>query len=247
MKESTKNILKTAGRWCLVLLILVAISLAAALVLNALGVLAFVDGGIVFNRASFEHFATSWYGWIILIALQLVITTALSFVPGISMAFIILLQELFPAPWQAFIVAFSGVLLSSLLMYITGRTGGLAIARKLLGEKDCERAADLLDRGVIFFPIMMLFPMFPDDALVMMAGTLKMSLKWFIPTIVICRGIGVATIVFGMNFIPFELFTAWWHWALFIGACAVGIAAVFYAAYRLNKYLSQKKAAEAEE
>jgi uncharacterized membrane protein YdjX (TVP38/TMEM64 family) len=89
--------------------------------------------------------------------------------------------------------------------------------------------------------------MFPDDALVMMAGTLKMSLKWFIPSIAVCRGIGVATIVFGLNFIPFELFTAWWHWALFIGACAVGIALVFFLAYRLNKYLSKKKAEKAAE
>ena len=241
MKEPTKNILKTVGRWCLVVLILIAISAVAALILYACGVLYYGESGLEFNRVLFENFATSWYGWIILIAIQLVITTALSFVPGVSMAFIILLQELFPVPWQAFLVAFSGVLLSSLLMYITGRTGGLAIARKLLGEKDCEHAADLLDRGVVFFPLMMLFPMFPDDALVMMAGTLKMSLKWFIPSIVVCRGIGVATIVFGLNLIPFELFTTPWHWVGFIAACAVGIALVFYLAYRLNKYLSQKK------
>ena len=68
-----------------------------------------------------------------------------------------------------------------------------------------------------------------------------------IPSIAVCRGIGVATIVFGLNFIPFELFTAWWHWALFIGACAVGIALVFFLAYRLNKHLSKKKAEKAAE
>ena len=135
---------------------------------------------------------------------------------------------------------------SSAVMFILGKFGGYKLCVKLLGEDDCNHALDLLrNKGTVYFPLMMMFPAFPDDALVMMAGTLKMSLKWFIPSIVICRGIGVATIVFGMNIIPFELFTAWWHWALFIGACAVGIAAVFYAAYRLNKYLSQKKAAEA--
>ena len=39
----------------------------------------------------------------------------------------------------------------------------------------------------------------------------------------------------------------WWHWGLFVGVCAIGIAAVFYLAYRLNKYLSQKKNANADE
>lgn len=245
MKESTKKTLKRVGKWALVILLLVAISFVAMLILSALGVLYF-DGGVHLNEELFFSFTGTWYGWVILILLQLIITTALSFVPGTSMAFIVLLQAIFAEPWQAFLVAFIGVLLSSLLMYITGRTGGLAIASRLLGEKECERAADLLDKGVVFFPIMMLFPMFPDDALVMMAGTLKMSLKWFVPSIVVCRGIGVATIVFGLQIIPFELFTAWWHWALFVGACAVGIALVFFLAYRLNKYLANKKKPEVE-
>ena len=46
---------------------------------------------------------------------------------------------------------------------------------------------------------MMMFPIFPDDALVMIAGTLKMKLRWFIPSIVIGRGIGIAAIVFGFS------------------------------------------------
>jgi membrane protein YqaA with SNARE-associated domain len=82
--------------------------------------------------------------------------------------------------------------------------------------------------------------MFPDDALVMVAGTLKMSLKWFIPSIVIGRGIGVATIIFGLSIVPFDKFTAWWHWVLFILACAIGIALVFLAASKFNKHLEKK-------
>ena len=82
--------------------------------------------------------------------------------------------------------------------------------------------------------------MFPDDALVMIAGTLKMSLKWFIPSIVVCRGIGIATIIFGLGNIPFDQFTTPWHWIIFITLCAVGIIAVFWGANKLSIYLEKR-------
>ena len=83
-------------------------------------------------------------------------------------------------------------------MYLIGKFGGRKIVEKIIGEKDCETASQLLNnKGIAYFPVMMLFPIFPDDALIMIAGTLNMSLKWFIPSIAFGRGIGVATIVFG--------------------------------------------------
>ena len=144
-----------------------------------------------------------------------------------------------------YIVAFTGVMLSSLIMYLTGRFGGYRLCRRILGDKDCERASELLNhKGAVFFPLMMMFPMFPDDALVMVAGTLRMSLKWFIPSIVFGRGIGVVTIVFGLGTVPYDKFTTPWHWIGFISACAVFLVAVFYAAYRFNKYLETRNKKE---
>jgi uncharacterized membrane protein YdjX (TVP38/TMEM64 family) len=145
----------------------------------------------------------------------------------------------------AFIVSFSGVMLSSLMMYILGRFGGYNLGKKLIGEEDCEKACELLNnKGLIYFPMMMMFPVFPDDALVMVAGTLKMSLKWFIPSIVIGRGIGVAAIIFGLSIIPFDKFTTIWHWIGFIGVCTVFLVTVFYLAYRFNKYLEKRNKKE---
>ncbi|MBO7290931.1 MAG: hypothetical protein J6U62_05660, partial [Bacteroidaceae bacterium] len=62
----------------------------------------------------------------------------------------------------------------------------------------------------------------------MVAGTLKMDLKWFVPSIVLGRGIGVVTIVFGLSIVPFDKFTSIWHWIIFIALCALLIVAVFY-------------------
>ena len=226
------------------ILIFLLISLVSLLILWAFDIVYF-DDGININVELFEQFKNSWYGSLIVLLAQVVLTTLLCFVPGFSMAFIILVQALFDSLWQSFAVAFTGVMLSSLIMYLTGRFGGYKLCKKMLGEKDCQRASELLNnKGAVYFPLMMMFPMFPDDALVMVAGTLKMSLKWFIPSIVLGRGIGVVTIILGLGNIPYDKFTTPWHWIAFVGVCAVGVVGVFYLAYRFNKYLEKRNNTE---
>ena len=242
MKKFLNKNLKLIIKILVALLVAFALSLASFLILHAFNILEYEDG-VHLNEELFHSFKSSWYGWVIILAFQMIITFFLCFVPGISMAFIILLQSLYEKAWQAFIIAFIGVMLSSFIMYIMGRLGGYKLCKKFLGEEDCDKACDLLNhKGLTYFPLMMMFPIFPDDALVMIAGTLKMSLKWFIPSIVIGRGIGVATIVFGISIVPFEKFTSFWHWGLFILACAAFVVLVFYLAYRFNKFLENRGA-----
>ena len=227
-------------RVLLMLAIFLLISLFSMLLLYLFGVIYF-DDGIQINVSLFAKFSTSWYGCLIIILAQVIITSLLSFVPGASMAFIILLQTLYDNKLLAFIVAFSGVMLSSFMLYILGRFGGYNLGKKIIGEEDCEKASDLLNnKGLIYFPMMMMFPVFPDDALTMVAGTLKMSLKWFIPSIVFGRGIGVVTIIFGLSIVPFDKFTSIWHWVGFIALCALLIVGVFFLANRFNKYMEKK-------
>ena len=237
-KEKIKQLL-------LMLLAIAAVTGIVVLILYLFNVVYF-DDGIQFNVELFNKFKNSWYGWVILIIFQIVITTVLCFLPGISMAFILLMEALLDYPWQAFLISFIGVMLTSAMMYIVGRFGGYRVCAKLLGEEDCRKASDLLNnRGIAFFPLMMMFPAFPDDALTMIAGTLKMSLKWFIPSVLVGRSIGIATITFGLSIVPFDKFTTIWHWIGFILICAVLIVLVFYLAHRLNGYLyarSQKNA-----
>lgn len=241
MKEFLKKYEKIA-KILLILMIFVLVSVITTVILSLFGIIYFNDDGMQINVALFDMFKTTWYGCIFIVLIQVIVTSLLSFVPGASMAFIMLLQSLYNNPMLAFIVALSGVFLSSFMLYIIGRFGGYALCKKLLGEKDCDKASDLLNnKGVLFFPVMMMFPMFPDDALVMVAGTLKMSLKWFVPSIVIGRGVGVATIIFGLSFIPFDKFTSIWHWIAFIALCAAGIVLVFFLASKLNKHLANKK------
>ncbi len=237
-KKNSKILVKLL----MIICALVAVSLLSFLILCIFGVMGFENGEMVLNKELFESFTNSWYGALIIILLQVIITTLLCFIPGASMAFIMLLTLIYPNNLTAFLIAFSGVMASSCIMYVTGRLGGYAICKKLLGEADCQKASDLLnDKGLIFFPLMMMFPLFPDDAIVMISGTLKMSLKWFIPSVIIGRGIGIMAITFGLTNIPFDRFTTPWHWIVFILACAIGILLVFFAAFRLNNYLQNSK------
>ncbi len=245
LKNNKKKLITIA----VVLVFLIAISVASMLILQAFGIIYYDDDGMKLNNELFDNFMSSWYGWVILILVQVIITSLLCFIPGASMAFILLIQTLFSKAWQAFILALSGVILSSVMMYLIGRFGGYKICEKLLGKEDCKKASDLLNhKGVIYFPLMMMFPIFPDDALVMIAGTLKMSMKWFAPSIIIGRGIGVAAIIFGLSSIPYEKFTTPLHWIGFVATCAILIIAIFYMAHLFNKFLERhaKKKEEAE-
>ena len=224
-----------------------AISAISLLLLVAFDII-YIDDGMKFNTELFHSFRSSWYGWIIFIVLQTVLSMLLCVIPGAAMAFIFLSQTIYPVAWQAFLLSFSSVMISSTVMYIAGRFGGYKICTKLLGEEDCEKSLGLLrDKGTVFFPLMMMFPIFPDDALVMVAGTLKMSLKWFVPSIIVGRGVGIATVVFGFAIVPFEKFTSVWHWIGFVLLCLVFLFAVFFFANKFNKMLEKRKSNSVDE
>ena len=230
------------------ILTILGIMLASAgvslLILSIFNVITFNDG-IQFNAGLFESFKNSWYGWLIFIVFQAILTILLCIVPGISMAFIILCTTIYEAPWQAFIISFASVMMSSFTMYFLGRIGGSKLCIKMMGKEDCDKALDLLEtKSTVFFPLMMLFPAFPDDALIMGAGTIKMKLRYFIPSIVIGRGLGIATIVFGFSLIPFDTFTTTYDWIIFITICVVWIFVIFHFANKFNKYLERKKQGE---
>lgn len=238
LSEKKKKILEIL----IMVLGMIAISVVSLIILCAFDIIYFEDG-IQFNEKLFNSFKNSWYGCLMFIIFQTLVTVLLCIVPGVSMAFIILCTKLYDNPWLAFSISFSSVLISSFAMYITGRFGGYKLCERILGKEDCDKSLDLLTtKSTVFFPLMMIFPVFPDDALVMMAGTIKMKMKWFIPSILIGRGIGILTIVFGFSFIPFEEFTTFYDWIVFITVCIVWIFIIFHFANKLSKKLESKRA-----
>lgn len=219
----------------------VAVSVITLLILMACNIVYFEDG-MKFNSELFMSFKDEWYGWILFIALQTVLSVLLCAIPGAAMAFTLLSMTIYTKPLDAFIISYAAMIIASGSLYVVGRFGGYRICVKMMGEKDCDRALTLLrNRGTVYFPLLMMFPTFPDEALTMIAGTLKMSLKWFVPSILIGRGIGIAAITFGLSSVPFDKFTTPFHWIGFILGCAILIVAVFYGAHRLNVIMEKKR------
>lgn len=228
----------------LALAFFVGLSLVSFALLTAFDVIYF-DDGVKLDRELFDSFSTAWYGWIVFVLIQTGLSIALCVIPGVAMGFILFSKVIYPVAWQAFLFSVVCVTISSSIMYVIGRYGGYRICEKILGKEDCEKSLSLLrDKGTVFFPIMMMFPVFPDDALVMIAGTLKMKLKWFIPSIIIGRGIGIATIVFGISLTKY--LTTPWLKVLFVAGIVLFVFLVFYFANKFSKYLARKKEARIE-
>ncbi len=246
LADTVRKDKKTIVTFSVILLGVVAVSAVTAAILAAFGIIYFEGGDMLFNEDLFLTFKGEWYGWIFFILLQIVLSMLLCVIPGVSMAFILLSQTvLYPIAWQSFLLCFVSVLVASTSMYLIGRFGGYPLCVKLLGEEDCEHALGLLrNKGTFFFPFMMLFPFFPDEALTMVAGTVKMKLSWFIPSIVVARGIGIATITFGLSAIPFDKFTTPWHWIGFVLAIAALVVGVLLGARCFSRYMERKNAEE---
>ncbi|NLB48594.1 MAG: VTT domain-containing protein [Erysipelotrichia bacterium] len=142
------------------------------------------------------------------IALRIVATIFLSFMPATSMIFDLLyLAALdYIPPILIFLTCVTSVVISSVIMDLIGRFGGSRLIIKLIGQKDYEEASELVQqKGMVYVPFMYLLPLFPDDAICMIAGSTKMNFFVHFLEILLCRGVACATIIFGVQIIPPEI------------------------------------------
>ena len=166
---------KIIFRLLLLLFSIIFLSLLVFLIFYLTGVIEFNDG-FSFNIELFDGIKGYWWSYLVFLLLQVIFTTLLCFAPGGSMAFILLGVALFGASWETFLLCFSGVVLSSILMDILGRFGGNKMIIKLIGEDDYNKALKILtEKGSVYLPVMYIMPVFPDDALCMIAGMIKIK------------------------------------------------------------------------
>jgi len=112
----------------------VAISVLSLLLLIFFNVVYF-DDGMKFNSELFMSFKDAWYGWLVFIILQTVLSMLLCAIPGAAMALTLLSMTIYTEPWQAFVISFIAMLIASGSLYVVGRYGGYKICEKLLGKK----------------------------------------------------------------------------------------------------------------
>ncbi len=234
-KEKFKKYLKIL----ILLLIVASISVGIYFILRAFGLT---------DVNKLKGFLQSVGPWaiVVYILLRIFATIFLSFVPACSMLFDLLSIAEFDYlnPFLIFLICLTSIVATSVILDLIGRFGGSKAIIKILGKEDYEEAEALVqEKGMVYVPIMYLLPIFPDDAVCMVSGATKMNFWVHFIEIVLCRGIGCATIIFGVQIIPPEVssFTS----TNFIDYLRVGLIIIFYVglllylARRLDKWLSK--------
>lgn len=128
------------------------------------------------------------YSYLIFFAVQFLQAT---FLPIPAMVTTITGTLIF-GPFIAFSISFIAIFLASLIMFVLGKKFGKRLVLWAVGKEDFDKWSQSLTKGKYTFFLMMLFPLFPDDILCLIAGaTTSMSYTFFAVTNLITRPIGI--------------------------------------------------------
>ncbi len=95
-------------------------------------------------------------------------------------------------PGMASLLSIAGIFLGSFFAFFIGDKFGEKVVKWIVGEEKTKKYSNLLyDKGKYMFFLMMLFPIFPDDILCLVAGMTSMSYRFFATTILLTRPIGI--------------------------------------------------------
>ena len=174
-----------------------------------------------------------WWKYLIYCLLQFLQVT---FIPLPAMATTIVGTILF-GPFVASLLSLVGIMSGSLFAFWLVDNFGEKVVSWIVGEKSMKKYSALLfDKGKYIFFLMMLFPLFPDDVLCLVAGMTAMTYRFFITTIILTRPIGIfMTCYLGSGeIIPFS------GWGLIVWAILiVTLIILFWVAYRYKDQIEQ--------
>ncbi|MBR4270956.1 MAG: TVP38/TMEM64 family protein [Clostridia bacterium] len=129
-----------------------------------------------------------WWKYLLFFILQFLQVT---FIPLPAMATTIAGTLMF-GPAMATILSFFGIMFGSIFAFMIGDKCGEKVVKWIVGEKQTRKYSQMLyDKGKYMFFLMMLFPLFPDDILCLVAGMTTMSYRFFLTTIILTRPIGI--------------------------------------------------------
>lgn len=172
------------------------------------------------------------FSFVIFIVLQILQTTVLQ----LPSFLVTLAGTLVFGRWTAFLLSYFSVLVGSVIMFWIGRKAGRKFLNWLVGESESNKWIEKMTHGKYLFFLMMLFPMFPDDILCLVAGFTNMSFGFFLLTNVIARAIGTSCVVFFGSgaIIPFS------GWGLIVwGVIVLVVAMLFYLSVKYQKQIDE--------
>ncbi len=103
---------------------------------------------------------------------------------------LIVAHRIFGPVW-GFVYNYFGIVAGSFLLFHFGKKYGSSLAKTFVKEKTYNKYMAWLDKGQkrfnIVFALLILSPIAPDDALVLIASQTKMSWKFFTWSILLCK------------------------------------------------------------
>lgn len=144
-------------------------------------------------------------------------------------------------PFYTFLLSTLSIILGSIFAYFLGKFFGVKLLNWIFGKDKTETFQRKLSKGNILFFLMMLFPLFPDDLLCMMAGTINMNFKYFLITNLITRPVGLFCLCFfgGGYIIPFK---GWglWVWAFILISLTAFLIYYFKNKQKIDDFFNKK-------
>lgn len=178
--------------------------------------------------------ATGAWGMVVYVLIQFLQVT---FIPLPAMVTTLAGTALF-GPFTASILSLVGIMLGSVFAFWLGDKFGEKICVWIAGKEATEKYSKLLyEKGKYLFFLMMLFPLFPDDVLCLIAGMTSMSFRYFFITIILTRPIGIfMTCYLGSGqIIPYS------GWGLIVWGIIIAIMLVlFICAYKFQPQIEER-------
>lgn len=181
------------------------------------------------------------YGILTFLLIEILLFILFCFVPVLNTALVLLGCLLFGAK-TAFLISWLASIISSTLLFFLGDKFGEKLAVKLIGKKELEHAQDLVDsKSKLLLPIVFSIPIFPDDAICIVAGMTKMKFSFFIIITIIFRGIDNLIVCFlGSGIISWSDLSVL-DWIILINMLVIDIYLIFKFQKFFENYIKNKK------
>ena len=215
MKKETKSkIIKVV----IIIVALLLIALAIYLPLELTGTIDKIDSAEELGQIIRDG---GVYSYIIFVVVQFLQVTFLPLPAAVTT----IAGTLVFGPWITLGLSLFAVLLGSAFAFFLGRKVGRRLVVWVAGEKDAAKWEKKLKRGKYVFFLMMLFPVFPDDILCIVAGCIGMDWKFFMVTNLITRPLSIGALCFfgSGQVIPFS----GWGIPVWIVLVVLGIIAIY--------------------
>ena len=146
--------------------------------------------------------STGWVLWVVLWVLFFLQCNVLN-IPAVSLLQISVHSGIEVLSWQFLLLVITAYMAGCILSYWLGRWFGSRAIKWVAGSQDdFDKWSDFINKkGKIWYLVSVVLPVFPDDILCIIAGSLKMNFGFYTLANLIGRSIGLVTMVVFLKYI----------------------------------------------